>query len=627
MEQMQRALKEISDQRAQPVNVDWTPSFEHLQRLQTQVVETVASNHQDSIQRLSSQLDTRIVQALEALSSSKQREESHSIELQELRRGVLDCQMSTASIKESVDKSQMQFEQLLQEQNEGQGKKVQQNMQDMLDGQSMVFHHLEQIEPMLERSIGDQLSDSKSVAQAQSKLINEIHTTVHGDILCLFTEVGKIQQALNIPFIAAAPHAKVFDREGICCREFAVQTDDKRFYDNCTQTEEGVLASVKKHVKKKIKIGGPTAAATLIRPQQEPLPCKKQVFADEEAMKAKMRQALIRPSYNTMNQYHTSGCCQAIARSSFFENTTFLVIMMNAFWIAVDTDHNEAQLLIDAQPVFQVAENVFCTYFFAELWVRFGAFAKKRDCLRDFWFSFDAILVFSMAVETWVITIIMLAFGPSEGSANLGSFSILRLARLVKMCRMARMARLLRMVPELIVIIRGIGVAFRSVAFFILLTAIIIYVFAVAFTQVSKDSELGKEYFPTVPEAMNRLLLDGMLPLYSVMIKAVADENVLYVPVIMLYVLLASVTVMNMLIGVLVEVVRTVAATEKEGMTVTHVTQSLYKVMSAFQNGGDGAKMAKESSLTMKKKKTKIDMEQISAQYKGCLLREDLRSS
>ena len=43
----------------------------------------------------------------------------------------------------------------------------------------------------------------------------------------------------------------------------------------------------------------------------------------------------------------------------------------------------------------------------------------------------------------------------------------------------------------------------------------------------------------------------------------------------MTFVLLASVTILNMLIGVLTEVVRNVAFTEKEAATVTHVTQQL----------------------------------------------------
>merc|ERR1712151_1209243 len=55
-----------------------------------------------------------------------------------------------------------------------------------------------------------------------------------------------------------------------------------------------------------------------------------------------------------------------------------------------------------------------------------------------------------------------------------------------------------------------------------------------------------------------------------------------------LFVLLASLTVMNMLIGVLCEVVSAVAATEKEEMLVTYVHQKLHKVVTMLDTDGGG---------------------------------------
>merc|ERR1719276_54979 len=54
-----------------------------------------------------------------------------------------------------------------------------------------------------------------------------------------------------------------------------------------------------------------------------------------------------------------------------------------------------------------------------------------------------------------------------------------------------------------------------------------------------------------------------------------------------LFVLLSSFTVMNMLIGVLCEVVSAVAATEKEEMLVTYVNEKLQKVVSLLDADGD----------------------------------------
>jgi len=102
-----------------------------------------------------------------------------------------------------------------------------------------------------------------------------------------------------------------------------------------------------------------------------------------------------------------------------------------------------------------------------------------------------------------------------------------------------------------------------------------------------------------VPDAMNTLLLSGMLPLYAVLVNDVSKENPLLWFVMMVFILLAAVTVMNMLIGVLVEVVRTVAATEKEGLTVSHVTHQLREVMHQFKNPGACKTLSKKRTREM----------------------------
>merc|ERR1719329_1016455 len=106
------------------------------------------------------------------------------------------------------------------------------------------------------------------------------------------------------------------------------------------------------------------------------------------------------------------------------------------------------------------------------------AFEKKRNGLKDSWFVFDSILVFMMAMETWVLTLVMLAMGGAGGSSPLGNASILRLFRLA---RLSRMARMLRSMPELLILIKGMVAAMRSVGFVLLLQIIMMYVFSIAF--------------------------------------------------------------------------------------------------------------------------------------------------
>jgi hypothetical protein len=324
----------------------------------------------------------------------------------------------------------------------------------------------------------------------------------------------------------------------------------------------------------------------------------KQVFADAAAMKEKVRAAMAKPPYNVQNFYHESGIAQAIGRSALFDHGTLTVIAINALWIAYDTDNNHADMLLKADLEFMLMENFFCSYFSFEWIVRFCAFKRKRDSLRDRWFVFDSVLVFFMVGETWLMSALILIMGGTN-SGGMGNASILRLFRLLRLSRMARMARLLRAMPELMVLIKGMAVAMRSVFFTLCLLAGLIYVFAIAFVQLMKDTENGNTYFPTVPDAMNSLLLDGVVPDQSTIISGVGDEGIVFRLLIMLYILFASLTVMNMLVGVLCEVVGVVSAVEKESLLVNYVKGTLLHMMETSGLDSDGNRHIARSEFEM----------------------------
>merc|ERR1719456_1546975 len=103
-----------------------------------------------------------------------------------------------------------------------------------------------------------------------------------------------------------------------------------------------------------------------------------------------------------------------------------------------------------------------------------------------------------MVAETWVVSAILLALGGASGG-GMGNASILRLARLLRLSRMARMARLLRAMPELMILIKGMISACRSVFFTLCLLALLTYVFGIMFTQLMVDTIVGQTSFKTVP--------------------------------------------------------------------------------------------------------------------------------
>jgi len=316
-----------------------------------------------------------------------------------------------------------------------------------------------------------------------------------------------------------------------------------------------------------------------------PLPGSKAVFADAASMKERVRQAILKPEYHVTNYYKQTGVWQKIARSTIFDNGTLVVIFLNAIWIAVDSDLNKAPVIFQADFIFQLVDYSFFVYFAFEWTVRFMAFARKRDCLRDTWFVFDSCLMALMIFDGWIMQVVIIMTGSTQ--SGMGAFPIIRILRLLRLTRMMRMARLLRAAPELMILIKGIAGATRSVGFTLLLLSGIIYIFAIAFRTLTDGSELGQRHFPTVPRAVSTLLLDGTLPDLAGIVYDVAAEHLLYGVLLVIFILLASLTVMNMLVGVLVEVVCTVSSVEKEQMEATFLKGHMLHLLRGLDEDGD----------------------------------------
>jgi hypothetical protein len=186
-----------------------------------------------------------------------------------------------------------------------------------------------------------------------------------------------------------------------------------------------------------------------------------------------------------------------------------------------------------------------------------------------------------MIIETWLISLVMIIFEVGNSATLLGNLSILRMARMIKIARMARLARLLRAIPELVVLIKGILVAFRSVFLVFLLWLIIIYFYAMIFRQITDGENIGNQYFASVPDAMNTLLLNCVLPEIAAILREMSGEMPILWPIAMSFILLTSLTIANMLVGVLVGVVGAVAETEKESIAVSSL---VYDIQIAFHH-------------------------------------------
>jgi voltage-gated sodium channel len=306
-------------------------------------------------------------------------------------------------------------------------------------------------------------------------------------------------------------------------------------------------------------------------------------FANSQAIREKVRAAKMRPNkYNVHNEYWEEGTIQWIAKHTYFENVTLGVIVLNAIWIAIDTDYNTAPDFTKADAVFVTADCLFFGYFVVELAIRFLAFKRKVKCFQDGWFVFDATLVALYAFDPFILAIAIELSG--GGSLNLPT-AVLRLFRLA---RLSRLVRMLRQVPELMIMIKGMAQAARTVNLTLVLLLVITYIFAIALTQLSDGSEFREIYFTGVGLSMYSLIIYGtFLDNLAEFCDNIRAESTVCLMVVVIFIVLASLTVMNMLIGVLCEVVSSVAEEENESMITDKVHDKFDHIVKQLDSSGD----------------------------------------
>jgi hypothetical protein len=300
----------------------------------------------------------------------------------------------------------------------------------------------------------------------------------------------------------------------------------------------------------------------------------RSVFVDgTKLMEAAKNKAWNGARDTTAALYHDEGLAQWVVQHPAFTTAQFIAVALNTIWIGIETDHNDKDILFEADPGIVVVENLFCMFFLLEWVARLCAFRNKVECVRDLWFVFDTALLAMMVFETWILFTVSAVVG---GESRTWPTDLLRLCRLARFMRVARISRLLRSIPELTVITRGLLVVTRTVFFICVLLTALVYVFAILFVQFARDTNLNSDgRYENVASAMLTLVLGGLIPDMAPMTYEFAKENALFAALFLLFILFGFITIMNMLIGVLVQVVGVVASVESETNQLTQVKRLL----------------------------------------------------
>eukprot|EP00928_Gymnodinium_smaydae_P037278 TRINITY_DN25907_c0_g1_i1.p1 TRINITY_DN25907_c0_g1~~TRINITY_DN25907_c0_g1_i1.p1 ORF type:complete len:618 (-),score=99.35 TRINITY_DN25907_c0_g1_i1:62-1780(-) len=306
-------------------------------------------------------------------------------------------------------------------------------------------------------------------------------------------------------------------------------------------------------------------------------------------MPERTRANLATEVYDVSQFYHEVGYAQRVARSHSFMNVTLAVIAANAVYIGVDQNNNSGRTAESTPLIYKILDQLFCIYFVFEWITRFAAFKLKRNCLRDGWFKFDSFLVLSMFLETWLIPLILLM--SSRGSS--GVLLPTEPLRLLRLLRLSRMARLMRAFPELVTMVKGMQKATRAVASSLIMVTLLIYVFGIAVHMFMAEEVLSENYFSSVPRTMWSLLIYGTLvdsvgPFLTEILDLDKPNSYVALTALLLFVLLSAMTVLNMLIGVLCEVVTEVAQDERDEAAIILVKDEILGMLKSFDADNSG---------------------------------------
>eukprot|EP00913_Durusdinium_trenchii_P035950 g33635.t1 len=208
----------------------------------------------------------------------------------------------------------------------------------------------------------------------------------------------------------------------------------------------------------------------------------------------------------------------SLTQHNYFAFGCALVVIINSIFIGV-----EVQMSLDHPEGLPLAVNViqysFATFFVLELILRICADGRRFFCGEDWkWMT-----------SLWEVFADVLVAFQIEGMSGLKALRIMRITRIMKV---VRLMRVFRFVMAFRTLIASISDTLKSLFWALMLLAVIIYVFAVLFTQAVNDYVLDTDtpkLSPQKQEAVNAAieryfssLFDTMLSLFMAIANGVS---------------------------------------------------------------------------------------------------------
>lgn len=287
--------------------------------------------------------------------------------------------------------------------------------------------------------------------------------------------------------------------------------------------------------------------------------------------------------------------CAELLNNPKFDAAVGVVIVLNSISIGMeisaDLSARQECARIEPEPTaacqdekmssfYKQIEHFFMFVYTFELCLRFATVGIR--CLKNGWVLFDFVLVFLGVVTSYIIEPIMASSGNADG-ADLGPIMVLRVFRLL---RLARALRLLVAFRTLWMLVRGLLMSGGTMTYTFALIFLILYIFACMGVEVfTKDyavrdadpayNEIVEMHFADIPTTMLTLVqfvtLDSVGAIYKPMIER--GKNWFIIVYFVTFILMVSVSLMNLVTAVLVNGAIEQATSDKEAERIYKAQQ------------------------------------------------------
>jgi hypothetical protein len=154
--------------------------------------------------------------------------------------------------------------------------------------------------------------------------------------------------------------------------------------------------------------------------------------------------------------------------------------------------------------------------------------------------------------------------------------------------RVARAAKVLQVSPELMILAHGMVAGMRGVVVVLVLLMLVIYIYAIVFTQTLAKTSIGSGVFDSVLQSMNCLMLQVLCGADSVFMNSLLEYNWMLYLIFLSYLLVSNLTLMNMLIAILCDVVSAASRQSFEEAFKKEVDSHIARMASELDQDGSG---------------------------------------